>query len=548
VPWVKVKCLASKALSIAQRQLADDWDKQHGYRPVLMETFVDPMKFRATCYRAANWQYLGETKTQKGIYIYPLTGNAKSILLNGHKASPKKNRSAMNPTPKPLTSADPFVQLWQNIIGTVVSVANDFDQQWQKRKRVLNTLFIMLFIFRLVFSKDKQGYTITIIELWEQCRTMGLSPPQQAPVAASAFCNARAKLDENIFKILHAQVLQQYARSCVAHQWKSHRIFAVDGSKMNLPRQLINEGYRTPSDNAHYPQGLVSCLYQLRSKIPIDFDLVPYPDERKIALTHLKSLVENDVVVYDRGYFSYAMLYEHALRGIYSIFRIKTKARRIVDTFIASSNRDQVIELRPTKKAEIALRAKYPEGHFGPIRLRLVKYTVAGTTYVLGTTLLDQQKYTITDFSDAYHSRWGIEELYKISKQLMFVEDFHGQSERTVKQELFAHFVLIALTRIFSNHSEDGFNDRNVEKEAQTIKANFKNCLITVARNIEGLFLKQASLLRETINTIVASISLCKQKLRPNRSYDRRSRKPIGKWKPPKLAKTAAENESLLAV
>ena len=547
-PWVKVKCLASKALSMASRQLADDWEACHGYRPVLLETFVDLTKFDATCYRAANWHYLSETKgrvarknttakTPKGVYVYPLVNNAKSILINGPKASPKTRKNPLIRTSKPLTPADPFVQLWQNIIGTVVTVANDFDQQWQKRQRVLNTLLIMLFIFRLVFSKNKQGYAITIAELWDQCRTLGIPLPQPTPVAASAFSTARAKVDENIFKTLHAEILQHVDRPCDDNQWKGHRIFAVDGSRMNLPCQLINQGYKIPSDNAHYPQGLLSCLYQLKSKIPMDFDLVSHADERKVALTHLALLSENDVVVYDRGYFSYGMLYEQIERGIHPVFRLKTKASRVVDTFIASSETDKIVEIIPNKANQIALREKYPESNCQPIPLRLVKYTIAGTTYILGTTLLDQQTYSIEDLSDVYHSRWGIEELYKISKQLMSIEDFHGQSERGVKQELFAHFTLITLTRIFSNHSEDGFNSQRNTEDKLEIRANFKNSLMTVARNIEGLLLQQARLLCNTINHIVASISSCRQRLRPNRSYDRTSRKPIGKWKPPKPAK-----------
>ena len=40
-------------------------------------------------------------------------------------------------------------------------------------RRVLNTLLIMLFVFRLVFSKDRQGYAITLAELWDQCRALG---------------------------------------------------------------------------------------------------------------------------------------------------------------------------------------------------------------------------------------------------------------------------------------------------------------------------------------------------------------------------------------
>ena len=543
-----MKCLASKTLSMASRQLANDWETHHGYRPVLLETFVDLTKFDATCYRAANWHYLGETKGRaaskntpvtppKGVYVYPLVNNAKSLLIHGPKASSKTNKKALARTPKPLTPADPFVQLWQNILGTVVSVANDFDRQWQKRQRVLNTLLIMLFIFRLVFSKNKQGYAITIAELWDQCRTMNISLPQATPVAASAFCNARAKLDESVFKTLHAEILQHADRPSTDNQWKGHRIFAVDGSRMNLPRQLLKYGYKTPSDNAHYPQGLLSCLYQLKSKIPMDFDLMTHADERKVALTHLAVLSENDVVVYDRGYFSYGMLHEHSERGIHPIFRIKTKASIVVDQFIASDETDKIVDITPSKANQIAIREKYPESTCKPIPLRLVKYTVAGTTYTLGTALFDQQKYTIEDLSGVYHSRWGIEELYKISKQLMSIEDFHGQSERGVKQELFAHFILITLTRIFSNHSEDGFNSQSTGDEKPEIKANFKNCLVTVARNIEGLLLQHARLLSNTINHIVASISSCRQRLRPNRSYDRRSRKPIGKWKPPKPAK-----------
>lgn len=551
-PWVSVKCLASKVLAIAARQLGDDWYERHGYRPVLLETFVDLTKFDAVCYRAANWHYLGQTKgraagknmegkSQKGVYVYPLVNNAKSILVDGPDTSPKARKKPLISAPEPLKLTDPFVQLWQNIIGTVATVGNDFDRQWQKRQRVLNTLLIMLFIFRLVFSKNKQGYAITVAELWDQCRIMGIELPQAKPVAASAFCNARAKLDENIFKVLHTEILQHYDNPCTDSRWKAHRLFAVDGSKMNLPRQLIKFGYRTPSDNAHYPQGLLSCLYQLKTKIPLDFDLVTHADERKLALTHMASLLENDVVVYDRGYFSYAMLYEHTTKGIHPIFRIKAKASCAIDEFIASSEIDKVVKIIPSKQVKTGLCEKYPGINCEPISIRVVKYTAAGTTYVLGTTLMDQQVYSIEDLSDVYHSRWGVEELYKISKQLMAVEEFHGQTERGVKQELFAHFVLITMTRIFSNHSEDGFSSKRSADETSTTKANFKNSLVTVARNIEGLLLQQAALVNETINHIISSISSCRQKVRPNRSYDRRSRKPIGKWKPPKLAKAAAK-------
>jgi len=547
-PWVNVKCLASKVLSVAARQLADDWDAQHGYRPVLLETFVDLSKFNATCYRAANWHYLGQTKgltatksrqgkTAKGVYVYPLVKNAKSRLIKGPQTAVKRSQAHPVSAPKPLSTEDPFIQLWQKIIRTVTRVTRDFDGQWQKRQRTLNTLLIVLFIFRLVFSKNKQGYAITITELWEQCRRMDIPLPQTTPVAASAFCTARGKLDEQVFKILHREIVQKYQKPSSEYQWKGHEIYAVDGSKINLPRPLLKQGYRTPSDKAHYPQGLLSCLYQLKSKIPVDFDLVSHGDERRLAQAHLAVLSANDVVVYDRGYFSYALLEEHLKRGIHPVFRLRTKANKVVDAFIASTAVDQVVEIPASQKIRADRKKQEPDASCKTIRLRLLKYTVAGTTYLLGTTLLDQQRYPIKELSALYHSRWGIEELYKVSKQLMAIEEFHGQSERGVKQELFAHFILITLTRIFSNHSEAYFNSQGTSHQEQETKANFKNALVTVARNIEGLLLRQAELVSQTVHQIVTSIFTCRQKVRPNRSYDRRSRKPIGKWLPAKTAK-----------
>lgn len=61
LPWVRVRHLASHVLGMVARQVADDWYQRWGYRPLLMETFVDPARFSGTCYRAAGWKELGRT-------------------------------------------------------------------------------------------------------------------------------------------------------------------------------------------------------------------------------------------------------------------------------------------------------------------------------------------------------------------------------------------------------------------------------------------------------------------------------------------------------
>ena len=266
----------------------------------------------------------------------------------------------------------------------------------------------------------------------------------------------------------------------------------------------------------------------------MDFDLVAHADERKAALSHLDALADNDVVVYDRGYFSRALLCAHIARGLHPVFRLQANANAVAAAFVNSDDADRVVEISAGAGREGG-RAKTP--------LRLVKYEIAGCAYVLGTTLLDRRMYPVADLSDLYHERWGVEELYKVSKQPIDIEDFHGRSERGVRQELFAHFVLIALTRLFSNHGEGLLGGRGEPRGATDgaqMRVNFKNSLLTVARHLEGLFLRHAAMLGETLGHIVGAIVSCRHKTRPNRSYPRRSRKPIGKWKPEKPARAAA--------
>jgi len=61
MPWVQVKHLASHLLSRMLRMLADEWQRVYGHRVYYAETFVDPSRFRGTCYLASNWVYLGQT-------------------------------------------------------------------------------------------------------------------------------------------------------------------------------------------------------------------------------------------------------------------------------------------------------------------------------------------------------------------------------------------------------------------------------------------------------------------------------------------------------
>ncbi len=542
-PWVNVPNLASKALSTVTRHIQDDWQAIHAYRPVLIETFVDDSRYSGACYQASNWQQIGKTSGKawkgknesnednedqassiKSIFMLPLQANFKAVL---------KNQKA---TDQPTNTDEKFILLWGKVVHILSDVAQTFDQKWMQRKRTIDSLLLVFLIFRLVFSKNSQGYGTTLEDFWANCHRMKFPLPQKKPVSAAAFTEARKKLDENIFKVLNERIIVVYQHEDdTQYRWFNHRLFAVDGAKLNLPRPLIDWGYKTPSESAHYPQGLLSCLYQLKSKIPYDFDLVNHGNERQCALAHLATLSENDVVVYDRGYFSYAMLYYHIQSGIHPIFRLQKSTYTAINDFRNSPLVDQIIQLSPSKETQREIKKQYPSIIFTPLKIRLVKYIIAGETYCIGTTLMEQQ-YTRDDFKSVYHARWGIEELYKVSKNMIVVDDFHGRGERTVKQEVFAHFVLITMSRLCANESENIlarlFSPLDREKKSSPkIQVNFKNTLATISRHLEEIMFVPARCISTVMDEIINSVSRHRQKIRPGRSYERKSMAPESKWR-----------------
>jgi len=61
LPWVRVPHLASHLLGKMAQSLSGDWERMYGHPIYFAETFIDPGRFRGTCYRAANWVLLGHT-------------------------------------------------------------------------------------------------------------------------------------------------------------------------------------------------------------------------------------------------------------------------------------------------------------------------------------------------------------------------------------------------------------------------------------------------------------------------------------------------------
>jgi hypothetical protein len=105
LPWAKVPSLASHLLSAVARVISRDWQALYHHPIYLLETFVDPERFKGTCYRAANWLYLGlstgrgkadqtgkANRSLKELWVYALRKSFRAELCSCHPWTQSKEK------------------------------------------------------------------------------------------------------------------------------------------------------------------------------------------------------------------------------------------------------------------------------------------------------------------------------------------------------------------------------------------------------------------------------------------------------------------------
>lgn len=443
-------------------------------------------------------------------------------------------------------NAPDLINYWSSVKTVVDKVCQSYDDLWCKRHRVLNSKIILLVILKIVAGDRRAGLSTNLAEFWDICADKGIALPQTKSITPSSFCEARQKLSEDIFKNLNSSLLKNWSEDRCLPKWLEHRVFAVDGSRVNIPRELTESGFKIYDEaRRHYPQGLLSCLYDVLSKTVYDFDFVSHMNERKCVIEHLKVLEPNDLVIFDRGYFSYLLLHEFVQSGVHAIFRLQEgTVNKQVQTFIESAKTDELIEYTPSAPVISDLKKQGYNLKPKPLKLRLIKCKINDATYLYGTTLYSREEYPAHHIAELYHERWDIEELYKISKHIIDIEQFHSKNERGVKQEIYAHILLINLSRFFEFDAKEGLPSMNEVDKAKCMgvnfykffnpvsmfNLNFKNCLTIVGRYLDNLILGSYELINSWASKVIAMILRVRQKIRPGRHYPRRSYKPDKKW------------------
>jgi hypothetical protein len=325
---------------------------------------------------------------------------------------------------------------------------------------------------------------------------------ERRQASRSAICVARKKIGWGFFRKLATEIgmLIDQAYSD-RHLWCGHRVYAVDGSKLNLPHELKRSKYKATHKRCHYPQGMLCVIMRLKTRTPIFFELFKKSSELRFLKTCLNRISSGSVVVYDRAYFCFETLLRHKEHGIKGVFRLKTGGTlREVTEFIASGKKDVI--RRINRKDQI-------------ITVRLVHYSVKGKPYYLATTLLNRERYSIRALAELYHSRWGIEEAFKFIKQELKVEEFHAKSPKGVKQEIAISLLLAALS---------GLSRIQKGRDHQISQGISNDVLVSFSTQIRDFPNSTA------IDFCLDIIYHYTHQAPPGRHFKRKSRKVINRW------------------
>jgi len=346
-------------------------------------------------------------------------------------------------------------------------------------------------------------------------------------VTKGAFTQARSKLNEWAFVRLNEVAVNSFYEEAPIRVWDDMRVLAVDGTRFVLPKHktTIEEfGVHQFGPKADSPQVLAmgSILYDVLNQIPIDAQLAPYQEsERDLLMLHMEKIKENDMLLLDRGYPCYWLLFLLMSKKIHFCVRVKVAGWNIAKDFVASGLQEKIINIKFQKKDRNKLEV-FSDFLNKEITCRLVRVELStGEVEVLCTSLTDVDKYPNSNFSELYQRRWGVEEAFKLLKSRIELEKFTGKTSRAVKQDFHAKILLMTLCAAFAHPIENKVIEeyRKDEKRKHSQKINRTNALRATVSILIPMFFRR--LYKKSIEAFDDIVYHTREIIRPGRNNKR---------------------------
>jgi len=329
-------------------------------------------------------------------------------------------------------------------------------------------------------------------------------------------------------------IVKIFYRFAKIKKWKGFRVLAVDGSTLQLLGDHISlKGIFSfhqfgPKAEAGHWMSRISYLYDVFNGIVLDSQIRGYNcSEIRLCKQHLPYISKGDIVLFDRFYATFGLMFQLIGKGAHFVFRMKNNWWNCVDDFLHGGLDEQIINIELPEKQR-SLLSKYPHLSHS-IRVRLIKKTNRkGDIQVFCTSLLDNQSYTAKSIINLYKQRWGIEEAYKLIKSRLEVADFSGLTAWAIQQDFYAKTMLISLVNTLCNgikprkskiHSKRKTKDKQSQPRIPIINRTYALYHLKEVIRLTAYSLEE---LEKWLFRIIKRVSNCVEYSRKNQSNKRK--------------------------
>ncbi len=396
--------------------------------------------------------------------------------------------------------------------------AQDFS-----RKRLLTFQLLVL----LLLNALKRSLSIELMSFFDYFSS-------HTPCSKQAFSKQRRKLKAEFFNDWNQELITSFYSHSDYSTWKGFNLLAIDGSSVILPdtKEMRSKyGYTTGKTENGSCVARICTLYDVQNQLALKGLLHSYfVSEEAVVLDVLKDEnLQHSLLLFDRGYLSYWLIYELLQRDTHFVIRAACNANNLIKNFLASKEEDITLDFYPPYSSLKKLRdTGLNISKNTAVKIRLVKVLLeTGETEVLVTNLYETDIYTVEDLGEIYHLRWGIETYYGYIKEELQLGVFSGISPICIEQDFAANLFLFNLQSVIEKQCKP-YVEKIGNKRKYKYKVNKNVSWASLKYRVVKLFIEKKP--EHVLLELETLFCRYLEPIRPKRKYIRqKKRKPNAK-------------------
>ena len=342
-------------------------------------------------------------------------------------------------------------------------------------------------------------------------------------ISKQALSKARQFINPALFKELYYLSVDLFYKQLPSRKlWNGYHLFAIDGSKIELPNaksnfEFFGEMFGYPDPSRRFTMGLGSIVYDVLDDYIVYASFQRYlASERSAALEHLHNLedlniYQNSVVIFDRGYYSedlfrYCVEHQHlCLIRLKQNYNIAKKCFGDIITVLPGNTKDGTEN----------------------VKIRVIEVILNdGTKEYLATNLFDSH-ISQQMFRELYFYRWPVETKYKELKSRLAIEEFSGATTTSVLQEFYINVLLSNLSSLIKNQVDEEIQITAKSTNKYRYQANRAFIIGRIKTIVSKILCNLFNL--SAIDRLYKESLRCRSQIMPGRTFRQKKNKAIGR-------------------